>query len=273
MKKIKIALSIVVILVISIFAISSLSEINSYYTPDYEKINLDTILSDGITEDEYVILKKQTGLSKVLVDEIMRKGNHTYVLEEFQNQNFTKYNVECDYIFFPTTKYEYLTDDNGNGVKLKLPELKNGDIIYTKSTHTFLFRHGHVSIVTDADKNKVLEAFTMGVNSDYSDTRYWDDYPTLAVLRPKNLSQQEINNVVEYAKKHLHDIKYDLFTGIFENKYIHDAQRTHCSHLVWSAYKSADIDIDSNGGKIVLPSDIFLSKELEVIWSYGLEIK
>ena len=272
MKILKNIIKIIIIIIISFFIINFISEINNYYVPEYEKINLEKILSNEITEDEYIILKKQTGLSKTLIDEIMEKDNYLEILTEFQEQNFTKYNVKCEYMFFPTTKSESLKDNNGKNIKLKIPELKNGDIIFTKSTHTLLFRHGHVAIVTDANKNELLESFMIGVNSDYSDIKYWTNYPTLAILRPKNLTEEEINNTVEYAKNNLYDIKYDLLTGIFEEKYIENTDKTHCSHLVWNAYKYAGIDIDSNGGKIVLPNDIFKNNELEIIWSYGLKI-
>lgn len=142
----------------------------------------------------------------------------------------------------------------------------------TKSTHTLLFRHGHAGLVTCADTGEVLEAMMIGVNSDYNNIASWKHFPTVAVLRPKNLSDEEIKKVTDYAKDKLSDIKYDIFSGIFGETAEENGKlkSTHCSHLVWSAYKSAGVDINSDGGLLVLPDDFLKSDELEIIWSYGI---
>jgi uncharacterized protein YycO len=38
----------------------------------------------------------------------------------------------------------------------------------------------------------------------------------------------------------------------------------HCSELVWRSYKAAGIDLDSNGGPLVYPDDIYFSSKLGV---------
>ena len=177
-------------------------------------------------------------------------------------------------MFFPTTKGESLVDENGENVTLKIPEIKTGDILVTKSTHTLIFRHGHAGLVTDGEASEVLEAMMIGTNSGYSSVLSWRNYPTLAILRPKNLSEEEIEDVVKFAKENLYDVKYDLLAGLFGDSYEENkvVTKTHCSHLVWYAYKSAGIDIDSNGGLLVLPEDFLKSDELELIWSYGINV-
>lgn len=37
----------------------------------------------------------------------------------------------------------------------------------------------------------------------------------------------------------------------------------HCSEVVWRSYKAAGIDLDSNGGPLVYPDDIYFSPKLE----------
>jgi len=44
---------------------------------------------------------------------------------------------------------------------------------------------------------------------------------------------------------------------------------TNCAHIVWAAYKSVGIDLDSNGGPFVLPSNIARSEELECLQVFG----
>ena len=46
---------------------------------------------------------------------------------------------------------------------------------------------------------------------------------------------------------------------------------THCSHLVWQAYKHFGYDIDSDGGPLVTCNDIARSDLLEVVQVYGFD--
>jgi len=41
--------------------------------------------------------------------------------------------------------------------------------------------------------------------------------------------------------------------------------RLHCGEVVWRAYKSAGIDLDSNGGMLLYPDDIYFSSKLEPV--------
>lgn len=264
-------LVILLVFVIIVNVIEKISEIGDYYIVDYEKKDINEILLEGIDEEEYITLKEQTGLGKEAVKEILKKDDAISILNNFQQQNFAQYNVECEYMFFPVTKGESLKDNTGSEVKLNIPEIKNGDIFFTQSTHTLFFRHGHVGLVTNADSSEVLEAMMLGTNSMYNRVSAWRNYPTLAILRPKNLSEEEIKAVIDYAKENLFDIEYSLTAGIFDDdENPHEISSTHCSHLVWHAYMSAGINIDSNRGRIVLPEDFLKSDELEIVWSYGI---
>lgn len=269
----KIILTVSVIFTVLIL-ISLLSEKDNYYPPKTEMRDLKKIVSDGIDETEYETIKEQTGLSKTAIDEIMKKQNYLSELLEFQTQNFDKYKISCDYMIFPFTKCETLYDKRGKSVRLKLPDIKRGDIFVTLSTHTFLFRHGHTGLVTDEYTHEVLEAFMLGENSDYGNSTIWKKFPTAAVLRPRNLSEEEIDKVVTYAKEKLWNVKYDLTAGVLGKDKDENGNflKTHCSHLVWAAYKSIGVDIDGNGGIFVLPEDFLKSENLEIIWSYGINV-
>lgn len=273
-KKCKLLLIIFSVVTVTIFVVLFLSELGDYYPAEGKPEDLSQIAADGITEEEFKTLKKQTGLGKSAVEDILKEEKPMEILERFQQQNFKKYDVACEYMFFPVTKLETLKDENGKSVKLELPKLKSGDILVTKSTHTLIFRHGHAGLVTNADASEVLEAMMIGTNSTYSNLASWKRYPSVAVLRPKNLSEEEIKSAIEYAEENLHDVKYDLTAGLFDKKIDigEGVNKTHCSHLVWAAYKAVGIDIDSNGGMLILPEDFLESDELEVIWSYGINL-
>ena len=49
-------------------------------------------------------------------------------------------------------------------------------------------------------------------------------------------------------------------------------QGTHCAHLVWYAYKQFGYDLDSDGGRIVTPRDLYESPMLEIVQIYGMEL-
>jgi len=273
-KRFKKFLLLLLVFVVLILLIQWETEGGNYYVVNYDKKDIGKILDGGITEDEYKTLREQTGLGRSAVNEILKEENYLETFEEFQKQNFSKNDVVCEYMFFPTTKGESLVDKNGKDIRLKLPELKTGDILVSKSTHTFMFRHGHAGLVIDSETSEVLEAMMIGTNSAYTNVSSWRNYPTLAVLRPKNLTDEQIEYVVEFAKSKLHDVKYDLTAGLLGDSFDADktVTKTHCSHLVWYAYMSAGINIGSSGGFVVLPEDFLKSDELEVVWSYGINV-
>ena len=45
---------------------------------------------------------------------------------------------------------------------------------------------------------------------------------------------------------------------------------THCAHLVWYAYQQFGYDLDSDGGIIVTPRDLYESTNLEIVQIYGM---
>ena len=91
--------------------------------------------------------------------------------------------------------------------------------------------------------------------------------------------------IADYAAMRLIDVPYRLLAGTKERstsrglanveaagteEILSTALKgTHCAHLVWYAYKQFDIDLDSDGGIIVTPTDIQNSDYLDIIQTYG----
>ena len=48
------------------------------------------------------------------------------------------------------------------------------------------------------------------------------------------------------------------------------AEKTHCAHLVWYAYRSYGYDLDGDGGRIVTPKDLSKSSLLEPVQVVGV---
>ena len=92
------------------------------------------------------------------------------------------------------------------------------------------------------------------------------------VLGLKDASREERKEIASWAGNNLRGIEYSLFTGFFNAKdQSSDPKTTHCSHLVWQAFKRFGYDIDSDGGPLVTCNDIARSELLEVVQVYGFD--
>ena len=223
-----------------------------------------------LTEEDYRLIFSQTGLGKPAVDDFRKYDNFYQVLKMFQEQKMIPAYYERRYLFFPTTTADVLVDEKGRIRRLKLPPLEDGDIIITKSTKTMFYRHGHAALVTDGETKTTMEAMMLGTDSTYTSARSFGSYATLMILRPKS-DDKSREAALEYARQNLLGVPYHLTAGFFDkdksdDKYV---DSTHCSHLVWQAYKAAGVDLDTDGGWLVSPSDMSSSKKLEVVFSYG----
>ena len=91
------------------------------------------------------------------------------------------------------------------------------------------------------------------------------------ILRLK-ADKESRQKIADYAKETLVGVDYSIFCGIFTKKYEEGKPtKSQCAHLVWYAFKHFGIDIDSNGGAIVLPKDIANSDELELVQNFGFD--
>ncbi len=179
-----------------------------------------------------------------------------------------------------------------------MPTVQTGDILITFNGHVFGWRSGHAAIVVDAEKRLTLEAIMPGFDSEICSLDDWQEYPGFALLRLKGASLEEREQIAAYAQKYLTGLPYSLTAfadsggeglravrrdsagGAFpdaDEKGSGDSadcppplSGTQCAHLVWYAYRQFGYDLDSDGGLIVTPYDLYRSDLLELVQLYGL---
>lgn len=266
MKKSGIKKVYVLILIAIIFGASTLyfNLFNkAFYLPDYEKTDISDLLGDKVLSDkDYLLIYEQTGVSPYLSKELIEKGN-VQVLKDLNQMYFKNPDVLKEYILYPITAQE---KTNAKPVL----NLKKGDVLVTFNTHTLNWRHGHSAIVLDEDNGILLEHMAVGETSATTKLKSWEEYPGFVVLRYPDEAVAE--NAAEYAKEHLLGIDYNIFAGLIKKDKSDEEkpQSSHCSHIVWQAYKALGVDIDKNKGRIVTPRDIAESEELKVVQIFGI---
>lgn len=233
--------------------------------PDYEKQDISVILQKKqITDEEYRLLYRQTGLTKIGIDDLRSSGNTQQILT-LQNAFLKPKTVQCRN-FAPFTYTEEILG------YMPLTSLKNGDVLVSSSMHVSFLRYGHAALVVDAAKGKVLEIAEFGSVSGYDMDVDFCDRANFMVMRP-NLPQSLIDQVVENAKKNLMGIPYDVTVGVLSKKNPEKLQGTQCAHLVWYAYQQFGIDLDSDGGAVVRPKDLANSPYLQVVQVFGFDLE
>ena len=255
------------------FALSEITDIWAY--EDVEEISVtewsavyDKLENgDSLTEKDYDLIFSQTGLGKPAVDYF---ADNPEKIEEYREYYLADKDYKCvrEGVF---ACHEYITDTGGNAIQNpQFANLQNGDIIITLSIHSLGWRHGHAAIVVDAEKGTTAQAVMIGEKSAFGHIGEWRDFPLVAVLRPKNVNTEIIDEVVTFTKEKLIGIDYSLMSGILSGRDENIIPTTtHCAHYVWYAYKCFGIDIDSNGGRVVTPKEILYSDKLEVVQVYG----
>lgn len=273
------------------------SEINSIYTPDYEKASLDYIFEDvritgkfseqensklELSEKDYEVIFKQTGLGKLAVDYIIEnKKDYLGEIKEYQKIFFDGYSYTCDRIGV-LTYHERMRDEKGKKIKgNEIVDLQQGDVLVNLSTFTMGYRHGHCGIVVTKpvkDKaGKTVEAVYLGQPTKYQTTDKWRSCPTLVHLRiskdaaeTKGYTQAELGALLaQYTEEKCLDVEYGFLPGIY-NFRSDTIRKTHCSHLIWYVFKEFGYDVDSDGGIIVTPLDIATSNLFEIVQIYGI---
>ena len=264
-KKVIIILILVVILLVRHFYNNSDNVL--LWTPDIKYQDITSIIEkEVLTEEDYITIFNQTGISPNSVDEIL-KNNDISIIKELNTLYFDRQEIEQKYLCFPFTTMEYNVNES-----TPIVPLKDGDILVNFSTSTLDWRHGHSALVIDAENDKTIEHTLVGAQSHMGTISSWGKQPKFVVLRYED--EEVISKVVEFAKENLIGVDYDIFVGIDGKKDKSDEKRkyaSNCSHIVWQAFKSQGIDIDSNGGIFVTPNDIALSNKLKVVQIMGLD--
>ena len=244
------------------------AEALAHCAPECAQVDLTPVLEkEVLTEADYALLFRQTGLARAGVEELRASGRQWELLG-LQQRFFAGAEVECSHsgLFVQS---ERLTNFRSIVYAVDfLPTVQDGDILITFNGHVFGWRSGHAAIVVDAEKRLTLEAIMPGYESMICSLDSWQEYPGFALLRLRGVSARERARIAAYARECLTGLPYSL--AAFTDGGDMPLSATQCAHLVWYTYQHFGYDLDSNGGFVVTPSDLYRSDLLEVVQIYGL---
>lgn len=260
MKRKKIVLPILIVI-----AIITSNYIFTYFLISNELIHSTNLIEYGplaiSKESDPNTIFYQTGLTiRSLETTNINKQDKTLSL--YQNDLFFNKQFTCDKtsIF---TREDVLLNDH-----LPFLNLKNGDIIITLDAHSFGILHGHAALVINENTKYVLEAINYQSPTCLSHISRFYNYPSAIQLR--YIASDTIpNDVAIYATKNLFDVPYNIFANRFSDAKV----GTHCSHLIWSAYKHFGVDLVSNYNFIISVIDLLKSSKLEIVQVLGANPK
>lgn len=233
------------------------------WTPDYEMVDISPILEKSeLSDEDYNTLYRQTGLTKLGVDRMLDRGSvgKSRILN-IQENFFGEYEVKKYRSFILCEEYidRHVTH----------AYLENGDILVSSTAHLSGVRFGHSALVVNANSNEIIEATSYGELSSIGTSTSFTTRANFMLFSPK-VDTEIKEQVVEYAADNLVDLKYSALVGIFSKK--NKIKKTQCAHLVWSAYNAFGIDLDSNGGGLVVPRDMANSPKMELVQVFGMDI-
>lgn len=232
------------------------------WLPDYEKADLSPVLEKSeLDEDDYALLYRQTGLTRLGVDRMLAKSGGKKRILTLQEEFFTYHEVKNDF-FAPFVCTDFIEDHITNVY------LEDGDIIVTSSTHLSGWRMGHAGLVVNSNLGTVLQANAIGSSSKLGRVGDFTDRVNFMILSPKVDSAKK-SEVVAYATENLIGIPYGPTVGVFGSK--NSINKTQCAHVVWYAYNQFGIDLDSNGGLVVTPKNIANSPYVELVQVFGFD--
>ena len=239
--------------------------------PDREIVDISELLEkEALSEDDYALLFLQTGLGKQAVDHFFAQNKKEEIFS-YQEYYFAERSIVCESIVGWVTKSDYLADNSGQKMfGTPFADIRPGDILISLSSHSVGWLHGHAAIVIDSET--VLQSTCIGGLSEFAPLDTWRTHSNYTVLRVKNDDGALGEAAADFAKEHLIDVPYDLFSGIFFQKNQNSKNfGAQCAYLVWYAWDRVGVDIDGNGGMVVAPEDILQSPQLEIVQSYGID--
>ena len=241
-----------------------------FWRPNYAKVDIAPLLEKTeLTDDDYHLLYRQTGVTKLGIDDMREDEAGKKRILEIQNCLFADYSTYKD--CFGLFTYTEELGKKGAEQYSKLARLRTGDVLVSTSMLVSWWRLGHSALVIDGDAGHILEAVQAGWVSEISSATTFNTRANFILLRPK-VDVEIKAQVADYAKKNLVGLRYDLTVGVLSKKYKKEQKKSHCGHIVWRAYKEFGIDIDSNGGGIVTPEDMYYSEYMEVVQVFGLDL-
>ena len=220
---------VITVLMVSMAAVEPMAHIY----PDYPMADIEPVLQkDSFTDEDYWLLYLQTGLGKPAVDEIKELyDDWDEHLLRYQQNFFKKIGIICEKNSL-ISREESIIDESGNYINgTDMASIHEGDILITKSSHTYGWRNSHAALVVDVGKGETLESVVLGQNSSIQHISKWTNYPNFMLLRPKGATYEEMKQIAITALELLHDIPYDLTVGIFGPKSADKdkIKGTHCS--------------------------------------------
>ncbi len=234
--------------------------------PDYEKLNIRPILEqDELSEADYEALYRQTGLTKLAIDDMRKNVGGIERVLDIQTAMFSDNQMESRR-FAPFTYMDELVS-----TRAVVCDVRDGDIIVSATTRVSWWRYGHTAIVVDGANGIIAECESPGSVSDTTTTLVYHNFANFMVLRPKvedNVKEQ----IVDYIMTEMMGIEYRLTVGLFSKKYPDELQYSQCAHFVWYAYKKFGVDLDSNGGWLIKGQDIALSDKVELVQAFGFDL-
>ena len=239
-----------------------------YWTPDYDMVDIKPILEkETLTQEDYDILYKQTGVTKLGVDSMRAQSYFAGKMLDIQESFFRRRELVVEN--FAPFCYSEMMDIQSYKDYSVVADLQDGDILVSNSMRVSWWRFGHSALVVNGQSRLILEAMEPGLKSMVNYVNTFEVRPNFILLRPK-IDEKIKKEVASYAFDNLRGLEYNLYPGVFSPKFEENITKTHCSHVVWYAYKKFNIDIDSNGGGIVTPEDIYNSEYMEVVQVFGL---
>lgn len=241
-----------------------------FWKPNYEREDISALLTkETLTEEEYDLLYRQTGVTKIGIDDMRTSFIGRQKILQIQKNFFRDY-VEFRRMFGPFTYTEEIEYKSVSELPI-IADLKDGDVLVSTSMYFSWWRFGHSALVVDGAGKRILEALEPGWQSETSSVNTFRYRANFILLRPK-VDEEIKAQVVEYAKTELIGLDYSFMVGLLSRKYEEAPTKSQCAHIVWQAYKKFGIDIDSNGGKIVTPHDMYKSEYMEVVQVFGLDL-
>ena len=262
-----IVFAVIILLVSTLFIGARVRRNWKPWSPNYDKVNIvDIINKPTLTNDDYNLLYRQTGLTKLGIDGLLEKGEKSTILK-IQDYFFESQDIYYK-DFAPLMGYMRRHKDS----YVPHAALENGDILFSPSTFLSFIEMGHSAMVINEDSETLIQASGYDTPSNTVTANNIFVRPAFIVLRV-NADYTTRNAVSTYAKQELMKLDYDILAGIFEPKAPENIKKTHCSHIVWYAYNHFGIDVDGTGGKIVTPLDLTLSENVSVVQIYGIDIE
>ena len=233
------------------------------YHPDYKKEDISAVLAkEELSIEDYSLLFSQTGLTKLGVDSLISAGRKEDILK-IQEDYFARYEIK-------KIQFSPLTCCHENYEEIETVPLENGDVIVSPTSHFSFFAMGHSAIVVDSGEGKVINSTGYNNKSCYEDISAVTIDPSFIILRPK-ADKETREQIARYTQQELLDLPYSVSVGILFPKFSEKPIATNCSHLIWHAFKKSGIDIDSNGGKVVMPMDIARSEHFDIVQIRGID--